>query len=238
MTWRSVSAAVAFAALAVVVLPTAAHAQSAIAGVVKDTTGAVLPGVTVEASSPVLIERTRTVTTDAEGRYAVVDIRPGTYTVVFTLAGFNTFRREGVEVPTTTTVPINAELRVGSLEETVTVAGASPVVDVQNTQRQQVMTRDLLEAIPSARNMQSVGALVPGVRLNIQDVGGTQQTEQTYMAAHGNASRDNTILLDGLPAQTNLLDGQVQNYIDNALIAEATYQTSGSWPRVQAAVCV
>ena len=96
MTWRSVRAAVAFAALAVVVLPTAAHAQSAIAGVVKDTTGAVLPGVTVEASSPVLIERTRTVTTDAEGRYAVVDIRRGTYTVVFTLAGFNTFRRESV----------------------------------------------------------------------------------------------------------------------------------------------
>jgi len=89
------------------------------------------------------------------------------------------------------------------------------------------MTRDLLDAIPSARNMQSVGALVPGIRLNIPDVGGTQQTEQTYMATYGNASRDNTILLDGLPAQTNLLDGQVQNYIDNALIAEATYQTSG-----------
>ena len=75
--------------------------------------------------------------------------------------------------------------------------------------------------------MQAIGALVPGVRLNIPDVGGAQQTEQTYMATHGNASRDNTILLDGLPAQTNLLDGQVQNYIDNALIAEATYQTSG-----------
>ena len=220
-------APVVLAVLGVFLLPAAASAQSAIAGTVRDTTGAVLPGVTIEAASPVLIERTRSVTTDSEGRYAVVDIRPGIYTITFTLAGFNVFRREAVEVPTNTTVPINAELRVGALEETVTVAGASPVVDVQNTQRQQVMTRDLLDAIPSARNIQSVGALVPGIRLNIPDVGGTQQTEQTYMATHGNASRDNTILLDGLPAQTNLLDGQVQNYIDNALIAEATYQTSG-----------
>ena len=227
MSRRRLHPPVVLAVLGVLLLPAAALAQSAIAGTVRDTTGAVLPGVTIEASSPVLIERTRSVTTDSEGRYAVVDIRPGTYTITFTLAGFNTFRREAVEVPTNTTVPINAEMKVGALEETVTVAGASPVVDVQNTQRQQVMTRDLLDAIPSARNMQSVGALVPGIRLNIPDVGGTQQTEQTYMATHGNASRDNTILLDGLPAQTNLLDGQVQNYIDNALIAEATYQTSG-----------
>ena len=227
MSWRPAFAAVGLAVLVVVGLPVTARAQSAIAGVVKDATGAVLPGVSVEASSPVLIERTRSVTTDSEGRYTVADIRPGTYTIVFTLTGFSTFRREEVEVPANTTVPINADMKVSALEETVTVAGASPVVDVQNTQRQQVMTRDLLDAIPSARNMQSVGALVPGIRLNIPDVGGSQQTEQTYMATHGNASRDNTILLDGLPAQTNLLDGQVQNYIDNALIAEATYQTSG-----------
>jgi hypothetical protein len=215
------------ATLVVALAPATAEAQSTIAGVVRDTTGAVLPGVTVEAASPVLIEKVRTVTSDGEGRYAIVDIRPGTYTVTFALSGFNAFRREGVIVPANTAVPINAELKVGALEETVTVSGASPVVDVQNTQRQQVMTRDLIDTIPSARNLQSVGALVPGIRLNVPDVGGTQQTEQTYMATHSNASRDNTILLDGLPAQTNLLDGQVQNYIDNALVAEATYQTSG-----------
>ena len=217
----------AFGAVFMALAPSIAYAQSTIAGVVRDTSGGVLPGVTVEASSPALIEQSRTAITDGDGRYAIVDVRPGTYAVMFTLTGFSVFKREDIIVPANTSVPINAELRVGTLEETVTVSGQSPVVDVQNTARQQVMSRELLDAIPSARNLQSVGALVPGIRLNIPDVGGTQQTEQTYMAAHGNASRDNTILLDGLPAQTNLLDGQVQNYIDNALIAEATYQTSG-----------
>ncbi|HKB12448.1 MAG TPA: carboxypeptidase regulatory-like domain-containing protein, partial [Vicinamibacterales bacterium] len=208
-------------------LPAAASAQSTIAGVVKDTSGAVLPGVTVEAASPVLIEKSRSVVTDGEGRYSIVSLRPGTYEVTFTLTGFNTFKRDGIIVPADTTVPVNADLRVGSLEETVTVSGQSPVVDVQNTARQQIMTRELMDSIPSARNIQSVGALVPGIRLNIPDVGGSQQTEQTYMATHGNSSLHTTLLLDGMPAQTNLSDGQVQNYIDNALIAEATYQTSG-----------
>jgi hypothetical protein len=194
-------------ALAIVLAPSVAHAQSTIAGVVKDASGAVLPGVTVEAASPVLIEKTRTVVTNGEGRYAIVDIRPGTYTVTFSLTGFNTFKREGVDVPTNVSVPINAEMKVGALEETVTVSGASPVVDVQNTAKVNVMSRDLIDTIPSARNLQSVGALVPGIRLNIPDVGGAQQTEQTYMATHGNASLHNTVLLDGMPAQTNLVDG-------------------------------
>jgi len=215
------------AALWLVLTPTAALAQSTIVGVAKDTTGAVLPGVTVEAASPVLIEKVRSVATDSEGRYAIVDLRPGTYSVTFALPGFNTFKRDGVEVPANVTVPISAELRVGAVEETVTVSGASPVVDVSNTSKVQVMTRDLIDAIPSARNMQSIGALVPGIRLNVPDVGGAQQTEQTYMSAHGNSALHNTILLDGMPAQTNLSDGAVQNYIDNALVAEATYQTSG-----------
>src|SRR5215468_8229358 len=208
-------------------LPSIVAAQSTIAGIVRDTSGAVLPGVTVEASSSVLIEKSRSVVTDGDGRYSIVDLRPGTYSVVFTLAGFSTLKRDGVIVPADTTVPINADLRVGALEETVTVSGESPVVDVQNTARQQVMTRDLIDSIPSARNIQSVGALVPGIRLNVPDVGGAQQTEQTYMASHGNSALHTTILLDGMPAQTNLSDGAVQNYIDNALIAEATYQTSG-----------
>ena len=211
----------------VALLAPVAHAQSTIAGVVKDTSGAVLPGVTVEAASPVLIEKTRSVVTDGDGRYAIIDLRPGTFAVTFTLPGFNTFKRADVIVPSNVTVPINAEMKVGALEETVTVSGASPVVDVQNTSKVQVVTRELMDSIPSARNIQSVGSLVPGVRLNTPDVGGAQQTEQTYMSTHGNSALHNTILLDGMPAQTNLVDGAVQNYIDNALIAEAVYKTSG-----------
>jgi hypothetical protein len=207
-------------------LPSAASAQSTIAGSVKDTSGAVLPGVTVEASSDVLIEKTRSAVTDGEGRYSIIDLRPGTYTVTFTLTGFTTIKRDQIIVPSNVTVPISIELKVGSIEETVVVSGQSPVVDVQNVSKVQVLTRELMDSIPTARNMQAIGALVPGIRLNIPDVGGAQQTEQTYMATHGNSALHNTILLDGMPAQTNLADGAVQNYIDNALIDESVYQTS------------
>src|SRR3954471_6548041 len=116
-----------------------ASAQSIIAGVVRDPSGAVLPGVAVEASSDVLIEKSRSVTSDGDGRYSIVDLRPGTYEIVFTLPGFSTFKRSEVIVPSNVTVPINAEMKVGSLEETVTVTGASPVVDVQNVSKIQVM---------------------------------------------------------------------------------------------------
>jgi len=129
-------------------LPRAAFAQaSGIAGVVKDSSGAVMPGVTVEASSPALIERVRTVTTDTQGQYKILDLRPGTYTVTFTLPGFATIKREAIELPATFVATVNAELRVGALEETVTVTGASPVVDTQNVVRRQVITKENIDAI-------------------------------------------------------------------------------------------
>src|SRR5499427_9497393 len=112
--------------LAFILVPAAARAQSAIAGVVKDTTGAVLPGVTVEVSSPALIEQVRSAVTDAQGQYKILELRPGTYSVTFTLPGFATVKRDGVELPANFTAPVNGELKVGSLEETVVVSGLSP----------------------------------------------------------------------------------------------------------------
>src|SRR2546427_4019005 len=137
MTSRAIAAAI-FIALGALVLPTAARAQSTIAGVVKDMSGAVLPGVLVEASSDVLIERTRSVITDAAGQYKIVDLRPGVYVVTFTLAGFQTFRRDRLELPSSFTATVNADLKVGGVEETLTVTGESPIVDVQSTVHTQV----------------------------------------------------------------------------------------------------
>src|SRR5262245_52610929 len=115
----------------VVLLPATARAQASISGLVQDSTGAVMPGVTVESSSPALIERARSVVTDSNGRYTIVDLRPGTYSVTFTLAGFNSVKREGILLEGTVTAQVNAELQVGAVEETVTVSGQSPTVDVQ-----------------------------------------------------------------------------------------------------------
>src|ERR1035437_10184398 len=126
-------AAVALAVVAgVIVMPNAAYAQSAIAGVVKDTSGAVLPGVTVEAASPALIEKTRTVATDNEGQYKIIDLRPGPYTVTLSVEGFNRVVREGIELPANFTAVVIVELKVGSLSETITVSGGTPIVDVQS----------------------------------------------------------------------------------------------------------
>ena len=216
-----------------VLLPSLASAQSTIAGAVRDTSGAVMPNVTVEASSPALIERSRTVTTDGSGQYAIFDVRPGTYTVTFTASGFKVFRAEGIEVPSGVTVPVNAELGVGTVGETVAVQAVAPVVDTQNVAHPQVLTREIMDSIPSARNMQSLGSLVPGVHLTQPDVGGSQQVEQTYLQAHGMHQVNDTYFLDGMQVNTVFNDGAIQNYIDNAMIQESTYQTSGAMAEVQ-----
>ncbi|HEV3216351.1 MAG TPA: TonB-dependent receptor [Vicinamibacterales bacterium] len=207
-------------------LPIAADAQSVFSGVVRDASGAVLPGVTVEASSPVLIERTRSVVTDGEGRYTIVDLRPGTYKVTFTLTGFATVVRESVELPGNTTVPINADLKVGSLEETVTVSGQSPLVDVQNAQRTHVLERSVLDALPTTRNMQTVGAPIPGVKLSRPDVGGSQGMEQAYMRTHGADDRHTSMQVDGMIVNSSMGDGNIQAYNDDALAEQVVFQTS------------
>ena len=208
--------------------PVAVRAQSAIAGVVKDTSGAVLPGVTVEAASDVLIERTRTVTTNGQGQYSIVDLRPGVYLVTFSLTGFQTIKRADLELPANFTATINVELRVGAIEESVTVAGSSPVVDVQSTSRTTVLSRDILDAVPTGRTIQGVGQLVVGVSLNVPDVGGSRAMQQTYMSVHGLSSSQVTVQVDGLMVNGLDGDGAVQNYFNNAMSQEMSYQTSGA----------
>jgi hypothetical protein len=207
-------------------IPGVAQGQSGIAGVAKDATGAVLPGVTVEASSDVLIEKTRTVLTDDAGVYRIVDLRPGTYAVTFTLEGFNSFKRDDLELPANFTATVNAEMRVGSIEESVTVSGQSPVVDLQSAATQQVLPRSVLDAIPTGRSIWATGQLVPGVTLSAPDVGGSRGMQQVYMAVHGSDTRDNTQLVDGLRMNSFDGDGNVQAYYNDLMFEEINYQTS------------
>jgi hypothetical protein len=208
------------------VLPTVAYAQSAIAGVVRDTSGAVLPGVTVEASSDALIEKTRTVATDGQGQYRIIDLRPGVYTVVFSLTGFSTVRRDGIELPADFTAQINGEMRVGALEETVTVSGQSPVVDVQTAVQQTVMSRQILDAVPTGRSVPTLGVLLPGARLALPDVGGTSGMQNRDLTVHGSDGRDTTFQVDGMILNGLEGDGSVQSYFNEMMFEEVSYQTS------------
>jgi carboxypeptidase family protein len=201
--------------VAAVALPTLASAQSgssgAIAGVVKDATGAVMPGVTVEAASPALIEKVRSVVTDGQGQYKIEDLRPGTYTVTFSLTGFNAVKREGLELNTGVTLPVNADLKVGSVEETITVSGASPVVDVQNSKTQLVLTRDVLDTIPIPKNNASLAQLTVGVYQTSgqsADVGGITGDTYAGIATHGGA--------DGMSFQDGMRTTTSTNFVTNS----------------------
>ena len=227
-------ATIALAGLALLaLLPGRADAQSVITGVVKDTTGAVLPGVTIEATSPALIEKVRSVVTDEAGQYRIVDLRPGVYVVTFSLPGFTTVKRDGIELPTTFTATINAELRVGSIEESVTVSGETPIVDVQSATTQQVLTRALLDALPSGRSIWGVGSTLPGISMSEPDVGGSRGMQQVYMVVHGSDRRDNSIQVDGMAVNSILGDGAIQNYFNDSMFEEMSFQTSGLTAEVQ-----
>ena len=210
-----------------VLVPALALAQSVFTGTVKDTSGAVMPGVTVEAASPVLIEKVKSAITDENGQYRIVDLRPGTYTITFTLPGFNTQTRDGVELPGNFTSTINIELSVGTLQESVTVSGASPVVDVQSNAKQQVLTRDVLSAVPTAGTIQGLGQLVVGVTLNVPDVGGSRAMQQTYFAVRGQGGAQTVVLVDGMMTNGLMGDGAVQAYHNESMTQEAVYQTAG-----------
>ena len=167
----------------------------------KDASGAVLPGVTVEASSPALIENVRTVVTSGTGQYRVELLPPGTYTVTFSLTGFSTVKREGIQLTGTFTATIDTELRVGALQETLTVTGEAPIVDVQSANKQRVIDRDLIDKLPAGRSPFAQMALIPGVTVNAanQDVGGaTQLSGAIALQVHGSTGNSQSLLEDGL----------------------------------------
>ncbi len=209
-------------------VPLIASAQSVIAGEVRDESGAVLPGVTVEVASSALIEGSRTVTTNASGQYRVVDLRPGTYTVTFTLEGFSMFKREGVDLPSSFTATVNADLKIGSLQETLTVSGQASTVDVQQVTRNTVLSRALVDALPTTRNIMSVGQLVPGLRQAVADVGGSRLMEQTNIFGHGVNGRNTAYFLDGLRINANKQEGGIIQYQNDALNQEVVVSTSAS----------
>src|SRR3989442_8606192 len=171
--------------LCVVFVPALAWAQASIVGIVRDESGGVLPGVTVEAASPALIEGVRAVTTDEQGRYRIEALRPGPYTVTFSLTGFGTFVRTGIDVPSDTVVTVSADMKVGALAETLTVSGQSPQVDVLQASRTQVLTRNIIDALPVSRNVMSIGVLAAGVRAGTPDIGGGGVTQQEGGRPHG-----------------------------------------------------
>ena len=218
----------------VALLPAAAQAQSTITGLVTDNTGGVLPGVTVEAASPVLIEGSRIAISDGTGRYTIVGLDPGIYTVTMTLPGFSTFVQEGLELQAQFTLTVNGALSVGALEETVTVTGETPIVDVQSAARTEVIQRDTLDALPTPRNTQSIGYLAQGVRLTRPDVGGAQMMEQVRMSAHGANARHTTMQVDGMMVNSQMADGLIMNYNNQALSQEMAISTSGSPAEVSA----
>src|SRR5215510_1324293 len=208
--------------------PMTAYADSEIAGIVTDATGAVLPGVTVEVTSPALIEQTRSVVSDAAGAYRIVDLRPGTYKVTFTLPGFNTFVRDGIVLETDFTATINASMKVGGVEETITVSGASPVVDVQSTMSRTVLSQEQIEALPTGRSYQSLSATIPALApagSGRFDVGGAAQMWQGTVVAYGSLAGDTALEVDGMSVMTLLLTGSIAGvYHNQGAYQEMSYQ--------------
>ncbi len=216
------------------VFPRAAAAQGtsagSIFGVVTDNSGGVLADVAIDVSSPALIEKVRTTTTNDRGEYRIVELRPGTYTVTFTRQGFASFRREGIELRSNFAAEVNVELRVGALQEQVTVSGASPLVDAQNVARETVISKALLDTVPTRKNLLSFYALTPAAvtPTNAQDVGGSQGETTARVSVHGSKQGDTKMMLDGMSFNTFEGEGSQRTFYVNALTAEEVVVDSPS----------
>ena len=220
-------------------LPGIANAQ-AIGGTVSDSTGAVLPGVTVEARSPALIEQVRAAVTDGSGQYRIVALETGTYSVTFTLPGFSTLLREGVILNTGFTANIDAELAVGAIEETVTVTQASPTIDVQSVEQRETIDAGIFETLPTARQYDSLALLIPA--MNIQggptttlsiDTGGLAGEGNNQMQIHGSEVEDTEIHVDGLDSNLVAFEGAPQGTPFDTAVQEYVYDYSANSAEVE-----
>ena len=183
-----------------VLMPAIAFAQASIVGTARDASGAVLPGVTVEASSPALIEKTRSVVTNGVGQYSIQDLRPGTYSVTFTLQGFSPVKRDGIELTGSFIATVNADLRVGGVAETITVSGEAPVVDVTSARTEQTIDGKTVSEIPTSRLYSSLTQLVPALNVQGNDVGGSQGNVFSVFQIHGGRRNEGQVLIDGMSA--------------------------------------
>ena len=212
-------------------VPSTVRAQQAsgIAGVVRDASGGVLPGVTVEAASPALIEKVRTAVTDGEGRYNVVDLRPGSYVVTFSLGGFNTFRRDGIVLTAGFTAAVNADMQVGALEETITVTGAAPLVDTQNVRQQQSVSDELLNALPSgSKGYMGLARLIPGMSGNSDSGGGSGiYSANSAHAATVHGKGGGKMSYDGMQTSNQSLTGHTSYVMNPSTVEEIVVSTGG-----------
>src|SRR5262245_44130120 len=196
-----------------VLLPSLAHSQTTLAGVVRDTSGAVLPGVTVEASGAALIERSRTAVSDGSGQYRITDLPPGTYSVTFSLSGFTRVVREGVVLSGSGVTTISADLRVGALQETITVTGETPVVDVQSTRREMVITAETLATAPVTRTYGALLAAIPGITTDNTSRGALTEPFMTFFTANGGRANEGRMLINGMPVAASFNGGGVSTFI-------------------------
>ncbi|HKF67809.1 MAG TPA: carboxypeptidase regulatory-like domain-containing protein [Vicinamibacterales bacterium] len=208
------------------ILPSAAWAQVALSGTVKDASGAILPGVTVEAASPALIEKTRSAVTDGAGQYRIESLQPGTYTVTFTLSGFSTLKRDDVVLSGSGVVTINADLKVGGVAETITVTGQTPVVDVQSTKTAVTLDNETMRSLPAVRSYSYVLTAVPGIQSNITDV----NTGPVFaiFPVHGGRGVESRLTVEGMNISNPPGGNQPPNYTaDIGNSQEVTVQTAG-----------
>ena len=219
-------------ATAMIIFPALGLAQfGAIAGTVRDSSGAILPDVTVEARSPDVLESSRTAVSDSSGQYRIEQLRAGKYSVTFTKTGFSTVKQEGIEISAGFTAPVNASLRIGAVQETIDVQGFAPVVDVQNTAEEKTLVKEEVDSLPTAKSFATLGTTMPSVSQNQNDVGGSQGERGNVLFAHGGLGADMSLQVDGIPIYimatvTSLGNANSTFSLNDAGVKEMQYETS------------